>query len=75
MAVEETLEGIVEILPSEIASKIDLLITVIGALGGILIIYLIFEIVNFILNRKRNKKIEEIRKDVKFIKDRVNKKK
>lgn len=72
MALNGTFEEIIDILPTELATKIDLLI---GALGGIAVIYLIFQIVNFVLNKKRGKIIEEMRSDIKFIKENLKKKK
>ena len=77
MALENFLREFLNLLPNEVASKIDFLIIIIQALGGLFIIYLIFTILRFFAIRKQNKIIEEIRSDVKFIKNKLkdNKKK
>ena len=75
MAFEENISSIIEILPAEVASKMDILITVIGAVGGLIVIYLVFTIWKFFVERKRNKILGEIRKDVKFIKEKLSRKK
>ena len=73
MAIEEAVGIITDILPSEILSKIDFLIVLIQALGGLIVIYLIFMIIRFFMIRKQNKIIEEIRKDIKLIKKKIKK--
>jgi len=40
----------------------------IQALGGIILLYLIFSIVNTVINWKKNKEIKKLRNDVKDIK-------
>ncbi|MBU2615542.1 MAG: hypothetical protein KKC19_00365 [Nanoarchaeota archaeon] len=45
------------------------------AIGGIVVIYLGFAVVNFILNWKKNKEIKKIGKDVMEIKKMLNKSK
>ena len=46
--------------PPELISQVSLLITVLQALGGVIIIYIIFNVIHALINRKRNKKINEI---------------
>jgi|TARA_B100001971_G_C18182436_1_gene533610 uncharacterized protein involved in cysteine biosynthesis len=46
--------------PPELIGKIGFLIAILQALGGVIIIYLVFSIINTIINRKRNKKIDEV---------------
>ena len=73
MAIEEAVEIITNVLPGEILNKIDFLIVLIQALGGLIVIYLIFMIIRFFMIRKQNKIIEEIRKDIKLIKKKIKK--
>lgn len=75
MALESSLREFLNLLPNEVASKIDFLIILIQALGGLFIIYLIFTILRFFAIRKQNKIIKEIRSDVKFIKNKLKNKK
>jgi len=48
---------------------------VIGALGGIIFIYLIFNIITLVINRKKGKEILNISKNVEEIKNLLKKKK
>lgn len=73
MAIEEAVGIITDILPSEILSKIDFLIILIQALGGLIVIYLILIIIRLLMIRKQNKIIEEIRRDIKSIKNKIKK--
>lgn len=47
----------------------------IQALGGIILLYLIFGIINVVINWKKNKEIKKLRNDVKDIKRILSKKK
>lgn len=75
MALENIIEGILGTLPNEISSKIDLVIILIQTLGGLLFIYLILIVIRIIMIRKQNKLINEIRRDVKYLKDKLKPKK
>jgi len=55
----EILSNVTSNLPPDIASGIDLLITIFQALGIIVIIYLIFLIISIIFNLKRYKLIKK----------------
>jgi|TARA_Y100000310_G_scaffold130751_1_gene129863 hypothetical protein len=46
--------------PPELIAQVSLLISVLQVLGGVIVFYILFSIVNVIINRKRNKKIYEI---------------
>ena len=59
MALENVTETVWS-FPPELIGQVSLLITVLQALGGVIIIYLVFSIINMLLNKKKNKKIEEI---------------
>jgi hypothetical protein len=47
----------------------------IQALGGIILLYLIFSIVNAVINWKKNKEIKKLREDIREIKKILSKKK
>ena len=74
MVIEENINEVIRILPAEIVSKIDLLIILIQAIGGIFTIYVLFIIIRFFMTRNQGKIIKEIRDDVKFIKNKIKKK-
>jgi len=69
MAIEE----VINILPQEIIPKVEFLILLIQALGGLLVIYLILSVIRIIMIRKQSKIIKEIRKDVKYLKNKLKK--
>ena len=75
MALENIIEGILGTLPNEISSKIDLVIILIQTLGGLLFVYLILMVIRIIMIRKQNKLINEIKIDVKYLKDKLKQKK
>ncbi|MFQ5531729.1 MAG: hypothetical protein ACE5ES_03890 [Candidatus Nanoarchaeia archaeon] len=52
-------EDLVFAIPQELVGKVGVLVTVLQALGGIIIFYIIFSIINTIINKRRNKKLEE----------------
>ena len=62
-------------LPPEVVHNIAELTFALQALGGILLLYFIFNIVNMILSRKRNREIEQINKNLEQIKRLLGKKK
>ena len=63
--VGEEVAGVLESLPVELAGRIDFIIQ---AIGGVIVIYLIFALIRFYTLRKQMKIINEINKDVKNIK-------
>lgn len=69
MAIEEAVGVITDILPSEISSKIDLVIILIQAMGGLFVFYLVLAAIRIIMIRKQNKLINEIKRDVKYLKN------
>ena len=69
MALENIIEGILGTLPNEISSKIDLVIILIQTLGGLLFVYLVLMIIRIIMIRKQNKVINEIKRDVKYLRN------
>jgi len=75
MALENIIEEILGTLPNEISSKIDLMIILIQALGGLLFVYLILMAIRIIMIRKQNKLINEIKRDVKYLKNKSKSKK
>lgn len=75
MAIENIIEGILRTLPSEISSKIDLVIILIQTLGGLLFVYLILMVIRIIMVRKQNKLMNEIKRDVKYLRNELKLKK
>ena len=61
-------EEVIANIPQDLLSKISILTTTLQALGGIILLYIIFGVINLLLKRKRNKKLESISKDLKEIK-------
>ncbi len=63
------------ILPETLIGEIETLVKVFQAVGGLIAAYIILYIVYLVLLRKRNVKLEEIRKIVERIDKKLNKKK
>ena len=55
-------------LTPEVISQISLFITILQTLGGIFIIYLLFNIMNLFLNRKKQKELDKINQNLEEIK-------
>lgn len=56
------------LLSPEIFGRLDFLITILQAVGWFIIFYIIFNIINTLIIRKRNKKIDEVLGTLKEIK-------
>lgn len=54
-----------EVLPSELS----FISALIQAIGGIIVVYIILSSINLYLNRRRNKQIDKIERDIKEIKN------
>lgn len=61
-------ENLTSILPNEISNQISFLITLFQAIGGLIIFYIVFNVVNIILNRKKKKELQKIKRDLEEIK-------
>ncbi|MDO8517591.1 MAG: hypothetical protein Q7S33_05700 [Nanoarchaeota archaeon] len=61
-------------IPQELVGRVELLITIFQAVGIFVILYIIFNIVNIIINRKRNKQIDLLVKNVEEMKKALKKK-
>ena len=59
----------------ELVSRVSTLVNVLQALGIAILIYVIFGIINAIINRKRLKELEDINKNIKDLKKIMSKKK
>ena len=59
----------------DLTGQISNLTTIFQAIGGLIIFYLVFNIINVIMNKKKNKEIKEINKNLKEIKNLLSKKK
>ena len=71
MALENLTNGI---LIEEVLNQISSLTTFIQAIGGLILLYIIFNIINMIINRKKNKEIKMINKNLEDIKKLLQKK-
>jgi len=74
-SIENGVGNVIDILPSELASKLDFLIVLIQALGGLFILYLIFFVIRFYFLKRQTKLLKEIQKDVVYIKNKLKKEK
>lgn len=61
-------------LPDEVSRLISFLIGIVSALGGFVFLYVVFQIINTRINRKRNDKVKEINKNLEEIKELLRKK-
>ncbi len=59
---------------NELINQISSLATFLQAIGGLIIIYLVFNIINTIMNRNKKKQLERLAKDVGEIKKILRKK-
>jgi|GEM_PF-2071714 len=55
-------------IPPELLKNVDTLVTLFQIFGGVIIIYLVFGIVGFILNRKKNLELKKINENLTDIK-------
>lgn len=71
----ENISNAVSFLPAELVGRIDFLITIFQALGWFIIFWVIFNIINAIINRKKNKEIKKINENLEDIKELLKRKK
>ena len=62
------------ILPSELIGRMSTLITIFQAVGGFIIAYVIFNILNIFWNRKRTQEMSRIRQLLEQINKKLDKK-
>ena len=55
-------------IPPELLKNVDTLVTLFHIFGGVIIIYLVFGIINFVLNRKKNLELKKINENLGEIK-------
>ena len=72
MAVNDSL---IYALPEGIIKNVSWLITVLQVLGGAIILYVVFNIINLFLNKKKNKELQTINKNLEDIKQLLTNKK
>ena len=65
MVLANVSDGVLVNASQELVGNIAFLVTILQAIGGVIIIYIIFSIIEVFINRKRNKKIEQVGEDVK----------
>ena len=73
-ALEGNVSEVLKILPEELVSKVDFLIVLLQALGGLFILYFFFFAVRFYFLRKQTKILKNIQKDIIFIKNKLKSK-
>ena len=73
MELENLTNGLVNFSP-ELIEKFGTLITVLEAVGWMVFFYLVFNIINMIINRNKKKQLEQLTKDVGEIKKILKKK-
>jgi len=61
-------ETLVYAIPEELVGSFSGLILMLQALGGVIIVYIVFNIINYILNRKKRNELKEINKNLDDIK-------
>jgi uncharacterized membrane protein YuzA (DUF378 family) len=60
-------------LPTEVLGRVSTLITIFQAIGGLIIVYLIFNIVNIFLNRKKAQETTRMRELLEEINKKLDK--
>ena len=68
----ENLEQIIEILPKDSLADIGTLITIVQTLGIFFIIYIIFQIINSILNFRRGRIVKKMSKKIDNINNKLD---
>jgi signal transduction histidine kinase len=53
---------------NDLVGNFNVLITILQALGGVIVVYILFNIIMVVINRKRNKKIFQILNEVSLMK-------
>lgn len=64
----EDINTVINALPAEIVARLDFLLVLIKALGGLFILYLIFFAIRTYFLREQTKMIKQMRKDISIIK-------
>ncbi len=67
-------ESLIYTLPVELVENIFGAILFLKALGGVIFIYLVFSIINVVINRKRHYEVKKINKNLEDIKKILKKK-
>lgn len=62
------IENLTGVLPNEVVNQISLLIRIFQAIGGLIIAYIIFNVIQVIINRKKKNHMKRIAVDIKEIK-------
>ena len=71
----ENFSDIITNFPPELISRFGNLITILQAVGWFIILYIIFNIINTIINRKKNREIKKISENIEKIKKLLSNKK
>jgi hypothetical protein len=65
VGLEEGAQQVISVLPPDVASSVVFLVQ---AIGGLLVIYLIFLVIKLFMLRKHGKMLKEMHSDIKLIK-------
>jgi len=68
-------DDLIYMLPQELVAKFSGLITILKALGWVVIIYIVFNIINAFLNKKKRNELRKINENLEDIKKLLAKKK
>jgi len=64
--------GVGSILPPELLSRMGSLITILEAVGLMIIVYIIFNLINTFLNRRKTKEIKLLGQEMKRVNKNLN---
>ena len=71
----DDLSNALSALPAELASRLDFILVVVKAIGGLVVIYLIFFMIRTYFLREQTKMIKEMKEDIAYIKKNLVKRK
>lgn len=68
------IENLSDVTIENLINQISNLTTFLQAIGGLILLYIIFNIINAVINRKKGKQIEQINKNLEDIKNLLKRK-
>jgi|SaaInlV_200m_DNA_3_1039701.scaffolds.fasta_scaffold45845_2 predicted PurR-regulated permease PerM len=71
----DDLSNALSALPAELASRLDFILVLVKAIGGLVVIYLIFFMIRTYFLREQTKMIKEMKEDIAYIKKNLVKRK
>lgn len=64
---------VIAVLPEELMKQISTFMTILQALGGVIIIYLVFNIINTVLNKRKKRELQTINQNLADVKELLEK--